>query len=324
MFRKLLLSFLLILLLAAGVFLAGPRVDTRYTPGDVALGEDLDAHVRAEESHFSDLPAGAEKTIVWAHDDRRKTPLAIVYLHGFSATRQETAPLCDEVAAQLGANLFYTRLTGHGLGGEALARATVNDWLNDAVEALRIGERLGERVVVVGCSSGGALAAWLAAWLAANQPEAAVAGYVLISPNFAPANPDARYLTWPWARQLIPRLFGGRRESTPRSPEHARYWTTSYPTVALLPMMGLCQIAQELPLERVEKPLLMIYSPRDAVVDVPAMLAAFDRWGAAKKQAIPITPPSSDETHVIAGRIRAPGGTPLVAEAMLRFVNELP
>jgi alpha-beta hydrolase superfamily lysophospholipase len=319
MFRKLLLSLLLVFLLVAGVFLAGPRVDVSYTPGERVLGDDLDAYLRERERGSPGVVAGAEKTIVWAHPDRRKTPLALVYLHGFSATRRETAPLCDDVAAQLGANLFYTRLTGHGLGGEALARASVNDWLNDAVEALRIGERLGERVVIVGCSTGGALAAWLAA----TQTEPAVAGYVLISPNFAPANPDARYLTWPWARQLIPRFFGERRETLPLNPEHARYWTTSYPTVALLPMMGLCQIAQKLPLERVDKPLLMVYSPRDEVVDVPALLTAFERWGAAKKRALPITPPDTDETHVIAGRIRAPGGTPLVAEAIVQFVSEL-
>ncbi|MDD4273595.1 MAG: hypothetical protein PHG14_07705 [Desulfobacter postgatei] len=37
-----------------------------------------------------------------------------VYIHGFSATRKETAPLSDLVAKTLNANLFYTRLSGHG------------------------------------------------------------------------------------------------------------------------------------------------------------------------------------------------------------------
>jgi esterase/lipase len=64
---------------------------------------------------------------VWANPDKTKTPCAIVYLHGFSATRQETAPLSDLVAAQLGAYLYYTRLAGHGRGGEAMAEPYAND-----------------------------------------------------------------------------------------------------------------------------------------------------------------------------------------------------
>jgi hypothetical protein len=35
---------------------------------------------------------GAEKKIIWAGEAAQKTPLSIVYLHGFSATRQERAP----------------------------------------------------------------------------------------------------------------------------------------------------------------------------------------------------------------------------------------
>lgn len=319
MLRKLVVSVLLVILLGTGVFLAGPRVDVSYRPKPLQLPDDLDAYLRTEEARWPGVIAGTEKTIVWANPDKRRTRLSIVYLHGFSATRQETRPLCDRVAAQLGANLFYTQLTGHGMGGDALALASVNDWFHDAVEALRIGERLGERVLVIGCSTGGALAAWLAA----TQPESPVLGYVLLSPNFTPKNRDARFLTWPWAGYWIPRFFGERRERTPLGPEHARYWATSYPTVALLPMMGLCDVARALPLERIEKPLLMVYSPHDDVVDVPAMLQAFERWGAARKHAAPITLPDSAESHLLAGDIRAPAGTPLVAEEILRFANEL-
>lgn len=317
MLRKIALLFAVVVFVAAAVFVAGPRVDVDYRPRAVALPVDLDAYLRDGEARFPAVVPGAEKTIVWARLEKTRTPLAIVYLHGFSATRQETAPLCERVAAHFGANLYYTRLTGHGLGGEALAGATVNDWLNDAEEALRIGERLGEKVVVVGCSTGGALAAWLAA--KADEPN--VLGYVLLSPNFAPKDPKTRYLTWPWANQFIPKMVGEQMTWPQLNAQHARYWTTSYPTIALIPMMGLCKVAQALDLTRIEKPLLMIYSPRDQVVDVAAMESAFRRWGAQRKEVVPIVLEGSKETHLIAGDIRAPGGTQPVAEAIVRFVE---
>lgn len=67
--------------------------------------------------------------------------LNLVYLHGISATRQETAALAEIVAKRLEANLFYTRLTGHGRTGEALLDGSVRAWFNDTVEAFDIGQR---------------------------------------------------------------------------------------------------------------------------------------------------------------------------------------
>jgi esterase/lipase len=91
-----------------------------------------------------------------------RSAVALIYLHGFSSSRQESRPLMTQVASALGANLFYARLNGHGRTGEALAAASVADWQHDALEALAIGRQLGEQVVVVGASNGGTLATWLA------------------------------------------------------------------------------------------------------------------------------------------------------------------
>jgi esterase/lipase len=108
---------------------------------------------------------------------------------------QETAPLSDEIAARLGANLYYTRLSGHGRTGPSLAEGTVNDWLNDSVEALEIGKRLGNREIVIGTSTGGAQPNCLA-----EQPNTkAVLPYVFISPNFGLHDAKSEILTWPWA-----------------------------------------------------------------------------------------------------------------------------
>ncbi|MEE4361728.1 MAG: alpha/beta fold hydrolase, partial [Pseudomonadales bacterium] len=120
--------------------------------------EALDAWLAAREARHDDLREETDERIVWAAGERRRTPLSIVYLHGFSASRRETAPLCDRMAEALGANLFYARLAGHGRSPEAMGEATVADWLDDAQRAWSLGTRLGQRVAFVGTSTGGTLA----------------------------------------------------------------------------------------------------------------------------------------------------------------------
>lgn len=55
------------------------------------------------------------------------------------------------------------------------------DWIRDTAEALAVGRRLGDRVVVIATSTGGTLATNAAVNPAMSQN---VVGYVLISPNF--------------------------------------------------------------------------------------------------------------------------------------------
>ena len=126
--KKALPLALLLSITLGAAFYAGPRVSIDTQLQSPQLPADLDAYLAQSEARYPDITPGAEKTIVWAHPDRRKTALAVVYLHGFSASRQETAPLSDEIAQQLGANLYYPRLNGHGRSGAAMAEASVNAW----------------------------------------------------------------------------------------------------------------------------------------------------------------------------------------------------
>ena len=88
------------------------------------------------------LGPGCEKHVVWAGEPGVRTPVSLLYIHGFSATGQELRPLPDLVAADLGANLHFTRLTGHGQDGAAMGRATLADWTRDMAEALEIARYL--------------------------------------------------------------------------------------------------------------------------------------------------------------------------------------
>ncbi len=80
---------------------------------------DIDTWLTMREADVKGVRAGCAKQIVWA-DGVRKTPISVVYVHGFSATGAEVRPLPDLLAKALGANLYFTRLKGHGQDGIAL------------------------------------------------------------------------------------------------------------------------------------------------------------------------------------------------------------
>lgn len=159
--RRILTALVVLAVSLAVLYAVGPRVpvDTRITFDASAIGDDPAAYLDRSESRVSGIRDGLEKEIVWADPMIHvKTPISIVYIHGFSASKGEVRPLPDQVAEEFGANLFYTRLKGHGQDSAAMGTATVNDWLNDYAEALAIGREIGEKVVVIATSTGAALA----------------------------------------------------------------------------------------------------------------------------------------------------------------------
>ena len=281
------------------------------------LPENLDQYLSQAESAFDDIVPGANKVIFWADSVHEKTPLSVVYVHGFSATRQETAPLSDSLAKRWGANLFYTRLSGHGRSGDAMGEATVDDWLEDASEALDIGRRIGERVVLIGTSTGGTLVTWLA-----TQPETQdLAGMILISPNFWPRAENVELLLWPYGALIGKAVQGKYVEWEPANEGHAMYWTNRYPVTAAVELMRLVKFVDELPLQTVSVPTLVVYSPDDQVVDPEYITRKFEEIGSPKKQIIPIDSVQAENNHVLAGAILSPNNTAQVVEYIDSFMH---
>jgi len=192
--RKILVTCLAVSAVFLAVVLVGPRVPFDDTIRPAQLPDHLDGYLAESEGRFSDLTPDTEKMILWANEAHEATALSIVYLHGFSAIRQETAPLCEHLARRIGASVFQTRLTGHGRPGTALGDATANDWLNDAHEAFEIGCRIGRKVILLGVSTGGTLAVWLDLQADRKRIEA----LVLVSPNFRLKDKRAEMVTGPW------------------------------------------------------------------------------------------------------------------------------
>lgn len=286
------------------------------------VGEDVDAYLAAAEADVPNLRPGAQKAVVWADPAlRAPTPWSIVYLHGFSADRHEVEPLVGDLATTLGANVFFTRLTGHGRDAAAMGEASVDDWLRDAAEAVEVGSAIGERVLLVGTSTGGTLALWVAA-----RPDLSddLGALVLLSPNFRPRDGKARILLWPWGGLIARLVEGPERCFETHGDAHARHWTECYPTSSLLPMMALAEAVRDSPLEDIHTPTLVIYVPDDQVVDPREIELGYARLGADVKVLHAVEAPGDPERHVPAGAALSPGSTEEVRRAIEAFLESLP
>ena len=288
-------------------------------PGSIdALGDDLDAHVAALEARFDDVVPGTEKKITWNDATlRERTHFVVVALHGFSASRQETAPLAATVARGLNANLFETRLRGHGRGGQAMLEGSLRAWLADVREAMAIASALGDRTILIGTSTGGSLALW-----AGTRPEFArqLESIVLVSPNLGPRDDRAKLFLWPGGTTIARWINGPERSWEPVNDEHARYWTSRYPIEALQPMMQLVAGVQRLDFASIQASTLLVHSTQDEVIDVDAARAAFEAIGAGHKSRFVVDDGGDPEHHVLAGDVLSPQTTDRVAREIVRFV----
>lgn len=321
--RPALLALATVCLAVAAFWVFAPR-----EPRDVAASFDggrldggVDAYLAAEESRFDDIVPGAEKRVIWAGEPGTRTDWAVVYLHGFSASAGETRPLPDRVAEGLGANLFFTRFAGHGRDGAAMAEPELSDWMADMAEAMAIGRRIGERVLILATSTGGTLATIAAADPAMRE---GLVGMAMISPNFRVRAPAARILTWPGVEWWGPLIAGRERGFTPANDGHARSWTTRYPTVSVLPMAASVAVARGLDFEALDVPALILLSPEDRVVDPAETRRVAARWGAgAEVVEIDVPPGNAPQHHVLAGDILSPDLTEPVAARILDWAGGL-
>jgi esterase/lipase len=308
----------------AAVALAGPR--PVVSPPDAAaiaaaLPVALDSlaeSVRAREAAVPGLVFGTDARVTFI-DGPQRTRDAVVYLHGFSATRQETAPLSELIAESIDANLFEARLRGHGVPGERMGDATAEDWLADAAEAIAIGRRLGDSVIVVATSTGATLALWHALADSATVGTDVMAGvraFVLISPNLGPRDRTAELLTLPWMSAIVPRIMPVRRWE-PANAEQGQVWTVAYSSRALFPMQALVEDVRDRDVRRLAIPTLVFLNDADPVIDAARVHDFFDGAPAGRVDLVSYDPPAGNDAHVLAGRIVSPDGvTPLLSRTL--------
>ncbi len=296
-------------------YIAGPRIEVNDDVKAPELPASLDAYVQDVEN-YPDIKPNNEKKIVWANASRQKTEFSIIYLHGFSASRLEIWPVVDKIAEQLGANLFYTRLAGHGRYSiDATAKVTVEAWFRDALEALEIGKRLGNRVIVMSSSTGGTLATWLAA----QRPDD-IEAMVMLSPNFQPRDINSEWIVRPWGK-LITRLAEGKTRQWDSDPSVNQAWTNQYYTDFIFPMMALVDHVRDIALQKLDMPILIFYSQYDKVVNPEAIKHAFSQWGSSFKRLIKVLDVEDKDNHVLAGNLKSPKNNQFIISRTVQFIH---
>lgn len=282
------------------------------------MNQGLALRLAQDEAKIADITDGAEKLVVWAGESNVKTDYSIVYLHGYSASRQETHPLTENIAQQLGANVFYTRFTGHGRDGAAMATITKQALLDDTSDALDIGHQLGEKVIVIGVSTGATLATLYAA-----QGGSDISAMILISPNFKVRSPLIKLMRLPYVIQITKFIFGDNYSWEPKNALHDKYWTHTFPLESMLPMLQLLEDISRVDLSLIKVPLAIFYSTDDEVINVTAVEEYFTRFGSATKKLVAVDTKGVLHSHVIAGNILAPHLTDSIVAKSLEFIEEV-
>lgn len=302
--------WLITLLVIVIVYLMGPKpADPLYLasmPIVPATADSLRQFVADGEAQHKVKPDN-EARIIWANDStRNKTPYAMVYLHGFSASQGEGDPVHKDIARQFGCNLYLSRLAEHGIDtSEPMVNLTSDKYWESAKNALAIGQQLGDKVILVGTSTGGTLALKLAA----EYPD--IYALVLLSPNIAINDPNAWLLNNPWGLQIARLVTGSKyMESADKRAIYKQYWTSPYRLEAAINLEELLETTMNKnTFSRIKQPTLLLYYfkdkiHQDSVVKVDAALQMFKELGtpAAAKRAVamPLT-----GNHVIGSWIKS-------------------
>ena len=223
------------------IYLLGPTPDKpNYTadlPEVPSMAGALETYVAHQEQKHK-LKPDNNAEIVWANGEKTKTEYAIVYLHGFSASRVEGYPIHRRFADYFGCNLYLARLSDHGIDTtDALYNFTPERLWRTTKEAYAIGKQLGDKVIIMSTSTGGTLALLLAS----KYPE--VAALINFSPNIEINDPAAFMLNDPWGLQIAQIVFGGKTRTVESDSIYEKYWYDTYRLEAIVQLQELVETA---------------------------------------------------------------------------------
>jgi len=197
----------------------------------------------------ADLLPGAEP---WSH---AAGPAGALVLHGFTGNPASMRGVA-EALGEAGFTVELPRLPGHGTTVEDMISTGFDDWLAHAEARYQALAERCERVVVVGLSMGGALAAWLGS----EHPE--IAGLVCINAVVS-VPPGMRDAVNEVLASGADRFAGiGSDIADPDQVESA------YAETPLAPLLTLFDASDDLGdrLTRITSPMLIVTSTQDHVV----------------------------------------------------------
>ncbi len=264
------------------LYLIGPKpkrpdfssVSLPHLTTDLAALEDSLTKVEARLP----LKPDNEARIVWARP-YEKTPYSIVYLHGNGASQEEGDPLHEALAHRYGCNMFLARLEDHGVKTEEpLLDIDPEKWMQSALDALAIGNAIGEKVILVSCSTGSIFALYLDA----KFPELAEA-HILFSPNIDYYDPRSFLMGLPWGLQIARSILGSDYYGWKAPGAAQQYWYTRYRIEGLIVLKAIINATMtQKTFSKISTPLFLSYYYRDAqhqdnIVSVKRMQEMFSQ-----------------------------------------------
>ena len=118
--------------------------------------------------------------------------------------------------------------------------------------------------------------------------------------------------------------MGDERSFEPWNADHARYWTTSYPTSALFQMAAAVEAARSADHAAISTPALFHFTDADTVVDHSVTRQIAGAWGGpAGVNAVELTEGSDPDHHVIAGDILSPGMNDATVATFAEWISGL-
>ena len=308
MVKKLFLFLLAAITLLFVTYILGPKpdfpeLDFNISEIKISLSE-LDDFVAKREANLKIKPDNQSR-IIWADSSQQKTEYSIVYLHGFSASPKEGDPVHLDFAKKYGMNLYTPLLAEHGMDDkESFKYLTPKMLIDDAKEAIAIGNRIGEKVIVMSCSTGGTLSIPLCA----ENPDM-IDALVMYSPNFALFDSKASMLSGPWGLQLARKIRGSEYRQVPLPPSCHNYWTMEYRLEGLVALQSLIdQTMKEKYFKKIDAPIYAAFyyeseEQQDKTISIQAV-KDFLNLVATPKDKIEVESIPSTKAHVMTSSLQ--------------------
>lgn len=271
------MGLVVIFALLAVVYTLGPVPDFEdVNPAPVSIDlsiDDIEDYIRKRDAKVSDLKPGNEGKLVWYDSTHLKTEYVVLYLHGFSASGEEGSEIHEAYAKAIGANLYIPRLEDNGRKSiDTYKNLTPKIMIESAKEAIAVSKLLGDKIILVSCSTGGTYGAYLGGY------DPAIVGQVMLSPNIDLYDTNSNLIVKPWGRELLNIIQGGEyNEITHYTEEQKKYWNSIYHNEGIVALKSLIhETMTEENFQKIKHPVLvMVYyknqEEQDKVVSVERM-----------------------------------------------------
>ncbi len=269
-----------------------------------------------------------------------------LYLHGWSASVLETAPLCQILAKLYNARVLVPSLERHRALSAPMDYIYAEEWLYSAIRALHMALSFSKKVILIGCSTGASLALLLSAGRFSTQ---AIICTLLLAPNLGviPSYIDMTRYSLIYAlynhvlrykrahikgdlHNIYRQGTGARLSSTKKhllysidSIKKAQYLLQRIPYSSLRPMSQLVSsvwnIVKKRP-HRYRTPTLVIANTHDPSVSYKKIKGFFSRYPAPIELNTSIIG-KTPGIHVPAGDFFAPQYTHRVIQEIQRYIT---